>query len=712
MAMPTSASAIRHLPATAATGWRTGLQALWERKWVLLTTVVVVMTGTLFWLSKQTPIYRASARILIEPDAVRILNIQEFVNSDARDWDVVGAINTQVRILQSRPLAEQVVKTLRLNQNPEFMSGAGSNTDFAAAVQGSVAVQPQRDAPRIVDVSFDHVNPRVAALVANGVVQEYIRQNVAQKMSASSEALNWLRQQLDEIRPKLEKSEAALQDYRERLQAISLEDNQNIVTDKLKALSGVLTKAQTDRLSAEIEWNQVEALLKAGQDPTTIAAVVADKTVALFRQQLSERQMVMVTLRQRYREKHPSMITAMAELREIQEKLSTACTNAIQAVKAQYVTTKAHEESLRQALREQEQTAMGLDRKLADYNLLKRNVEIDRQLYNTILTRMKEASVAGKMEKNNVRLVEPAMPPGGPYKPDRRRILGIGGILSLVMGIGLCFVVHTYDDRVKTHEDIEAFGVPLLCNVPKIQPKTKDGNMKIVQTHPHSMGAEAFRNLRASLCLSPSAKDAKVILVTSSAPAEGKSFVALNMALVFANNSERTLLVDCDLRHPSQQHAFQKESNEGLSVFLANSGSLDGVIYQTDVPNLDVIFAGRIPPNPPELLGSDRLRQLLETARGRYQRVILDSAPVTVVSDPLILLPHADGVVFVVQFSKMRRGVVGRALQKLAESDVPLFGVVLNNIDLQKRGYYYYPYSSSHYNRYYKRPDTTTKPTA
>lgn len=710
MAIP--APVIRRLPGSAAAGWRAGVQMLWERKWILLTAIVIGMSVTLLWLSKQTPIYRATARILIEADTVKILNIQEFVGSEFRDWDTMGVINTQIRILQSRPLAEQVVKSLRLDQNPDFLPGAGSNANFAAMVQGGTSVKPQRDAPRVVDVSYDHENPQITALVANGVAQEFIRLNVTQRMSASSDALNWLREQMDEIKPKVEKAEAALQDYRERVRAVSLEDNQNIVIEKLKALNSALTKAHTERLTAETERNQVEALLKAGQEPATIAAIGADKTVALFRQQLAEKQLALVVLRQRYREKYPAMISAKAELDEVQEKLKKACDDAIQAVKARHITALAQEESLRKALQEQEGQALDLDRKLTEYNLLKRNVEADRQLYNTMLTRMKEASVAGKMEKNNIRLVEPATVPGGPYKPDRQRIVMIGALLSVAIGFGLCFVVHTYDDRIKSHDDIEAFGVPLLCSVARIHPKPKAEAAQIVITQPHSMGAEAFRNLRASLYLSPSAKDAKVILVTSSAPAEGKSFVALNMALVFANNNERTLLVDADLRHPSQHHAFKKELGDGLSKFLADSASLDEVIYRSDVPNLDIIFAGRVPPNPPELLGTDQLRQLLDVARGRYQRIVLDSAPVTVVSDPLILLPHADGVVFVVQFGKIRRGIVGRALQKLAESNVPLFGAVMNSIDLQKHGYYYYPYASSHYNRYYRKPEAAAKPAA
>jgi uncharacterized protein involved in exopolysaccharide biosynthesis len=212
--MPITSSVIRRLPTSAAAGWRAGVQMLWERKWILLTAAVIGISGTLLWLAKQTPIYRATARILIEADTVKILNIQEFAGSDFRDWDTLGIINTQIRILQSRPLAEQVVKALRLDQDPSFLPGAGSNADFAGIVQGGILAKSQRDAPRIVDVSFDHVNARVAALVANGIAQEFIRQNVAQKMSASTDALNWLREQINEIKPKLEKSETALQDYR------------------------------------------------------------------------------------------------------------------------------------------------------------------------------------------------------------------------------------------------------------------------------------------------------------------------------------------------------------------------------------------------------------------------------------------------------------------------------------------------------------------
>jgi len=710
MALP--AASIRRFPTSAAAGWRTGVQILWERKWILLTVVVMGMSATWLWLSKQIPVYRATARILIEPDTVKILNIQDFVDTGYREWDTLTAVNTQIRILQSRPLAEQVVKSLRLDQNPHFLPGAGSDADFAAVVQGGLSVKPQRDAPRIVDVSFDHGNPQIAALVANGVAQEFIRQNVSQKLSASTEALNWLREQIEEIKPRIEKAEAALQDYRERVHAVSLEDNQNIVTDKLKALNAALTKAHTERLAAETEWKQVEALIQAGQDPTTIQAIAADKTVALFRQQLAEKQLAVVSLSQRYKDKYPAMITAKAELAEVQEKLKKACDDAIQAVKARYVTAVAQEESLRKALQEQEREALELDRKLTEYNLLKRNVEADRQLYNVMLTRMKEASVAGKMEKNNIRLVEPATVPGAPYKPDRHRILMMGALLSVMAGFALCFVVHTYDDRLRSHDDVEEFGVPLLCNVPRIHPKPVGEAAKLVVQQPHSVGAEAFRNLRASLFLSTSAKDAKVILITSSAPGEGKSFVALNIASVFAANNERTLLVDCDLRHPSQHHAFKRELGVGLSSYLTDSSRLEEVIWHSDVPNLDVIFAGRVPPNPPELLGSDRMRELLGQLRDRYQRIIVDSTPVTVVSDPLILLLHADGVIFIVQFGKIRRGVAARALQKLVESNTPVFGVVMNSIDLQKHGYYYYPYSSSRYNRYYRKTGTGAKPTA
>ena len=269
--------------------------------------------------------------------------------------------------------------------------------------------------------------------------------------------------------------------------------------------------------------------------------------------------------------------------------------------------------------------------------------------------------------------------------------------LGLISGIGLSLLAHSTDDRIRTYEDVDALGLPLLSGVPHLQHGNDRQTMPVVQADPHSIGAEAFRNLRASLNLQPRARAATTLLVTSSAPGEGKSLVAANLSIAFASNNERTLLIDADMHHPVQHQIFNTRFEKGLSQFLADSIPLGEIVHKTDIPTLDVITVGDIPNNPAELLGSSRLLKLLREAREQYDRIVIDSPPVTGVSDPLVLLPLVQGVIFVVGFGKIRREIVTRTMQRLRECEAPLLGVVLNNIDFQSHAHYYYPYRYSYY---------------
>jgi len=685
-----------------AIDWRRHLLVLWERRWIFLTVFVVAVISTLFWLYKQVPIYRATAKILCEAETMKILNIQDVATTDTRDFQY---INTQVKMLQSRPLAEQAAQSLNLKANPDFLPGASTNADYAGALAECLTVEKDRDS-RLIRISADHPNPKVAALLANGVAQEFIRQNLHSKLAKSMEALNWLRQQADELKPKVQASETALQDYRDKNHTVSLEDRQNIVSDKLKALNTALTQAHTSRIDAESEWNKVKALLDAGKKPSEIPSAAADRQVSALRKQLNDKQVALAVLRERYGDQHPMIINAVTELREIQVKLEKACTEAVENIKATYLMAKTKEDSLQQALRDQEDQALDLDRKLAAYLPLKRNAEADRQLYDSILTRIKETTLTGKLETNNIRLVDPALPPVSPAKPNRTRTIMMGIALGLFAGGALSFLVHRYDDKIKSYEDVEALGLPQLASVPHIKPEPHDEASRIVTKDPHSMASEAFRNLRASIWLNPSAKTAKTLMVTSTVPGEGKSLAATNLAIIFAQNNERTLLVDADLRHPVQHKVFGTTSECGLSKFLTDSMSLDEVIQKTEIPHLDIITVGHRPSNPPELLGSSRMRELLENVRQRYDRIVFDCPPVNAVSDPLILLPHVEGVIFILRFNKLRSVIVARTLKKLRDSGVPVVGGVMNNIDLKHGGYYYYYYHypySKYYSKYYQQ---------
>ncbi len=681
------------------THWREYVRIFWEWKWITITTLVMTMTYGLISNAKTVPIYRAVARLQIDMPTARILNnIQAVVDTDTRDFDY---LNTQVRVMQSRLLAEGVAKTLELSKNPDFLPGANQQADFAGAVQGCISVQIIRGT-RIFDITAEHPDPKLTALLANGVAQEFIKQNMERRLTATMDAIRWLDEQAKSLKKQLQESESAVQDYREKTHNVSLEESYNIVVDKFKSMNSAVGAAKMARLTAEAEWKQVEAQRSAKQDLVLIPAIASDDDVAALRLQLTQKQIAISVLRQRYKEKYPLMAAALGEQMEIESKLKQACDTAADRIKTQYLMAKAKEESLVPLLQEEETQALKLGRSLVEYSALKRNAESDQRLYEVLLTRMKEAGVTGKLEVNNARVIDSAQVPGSPVRPNKTRILMYMLVLGLMGGIGLSYGAHIYDDKIRTYKDIESYlGMPLLCEVPKIEVKDDTQRARVVDLEPQSLAAEAFSNLRATIGAILKGKDAKVLMVTSTAPGEGKSLVSSNMAIAFARDNMRTLLIDADLRHPSLHKDYEMPDENGLTQFMANGCTKEDLIHKSTIANMDIIIAGTISKNPAEALGSTRMRELIDEMCERYDRIVIDTPPVAIVSDAIVLLPRVQGVVFVTHFRKIRRDAVSRAVKKLREMGAPLIGNVLNNIDLKKHGYYYYPYSYSYRYPYY-----------
>ncbi len=684
--------------------WREFVRIFWEWKWITITSLVISATFGMIVNFKAVPIYQASASIEVESEAPRLLNIQDVLTADTRNLEY---LNTKLQILRSRLLAEKIVKELALDKNPDFLPGATPGANFAGTLQGCLQAQLRRGA-RIIDVVIEHRNPKVAALVANGVAQEFIKWNLENKLTATMDAVHWLSTQSVDYKKKLTESELAVQAYREKTRDVSLEDSYNIVLDKLKSMNGAMGAAKMARLAAETEWKQMQASLDAQQDPSQISSIASDEEVAALHQSLTQKQLAISTLRVRYKDKYPIMVAALSEQKEIESKLKQACAAAAEKIKAGYLMAKAKEDGLQLPLEETEVKALELGRKLVEYNALKRNTESDRQLYDSLLQRMKEAGVTGKIERNDLHVIDLAVVPGSPVRPDKTKNLMYAVIVGLLAGFVLSYGAHIYDDKIKTYKDIESYlGMPLLCEVPKIEAKMDYDRATIVHTEPESLAAEAFSNLRATLGVNPNAKDTKVLLVTSTAPGEGKTLVSSNMAIAFANDNLRTVLIDADLRHPSIGKDFQLKTELGLSQYLSDGCNKEEIILTTQVRNLDIVPAGKVSKNPAESLGSGRMRELIEDLRQRYDRVIIDSPPVGVVSDAIVLLPRVQAIVFVTHFRKLRRDAVARAVKKLREMGAPLVGSVLNNIDLKRHGYYYYPYYYSYrypyYGSYYHR---------
>ena len=596
--------------------WRQYALAVWDHKKLALVTFALVVTGTMIWTFTQTPIYRATAVLEVEKEDTKLPSIQNAVSGDMFDDQY---FNTQQKILQSRTLCEKVIDSLSADQRQQILPGAGADADLTGTLQDGLRVNPVRSS-RLIEIHVDHPNPEVAALLASGVAQEFIENHLEKRMSASMEAVRWLRQQAE--------------GYREQVRQTPVRGNLGSVPPR---------RSETGR-----NINDLKATLDSATNPALIPAIANSPEVATLRQRLKEEQIQMAVLRKRYKPQHPAMVALQTELDETEQKLALACNEGLEGIKATFL-------------------------------------------------------LASRLESSNIQLLDPVRPPTKPYKPDTTRNVMTGVFLGLISGIGLSLLAHSADDRIRTHEDVDALGLPLLSGVPHMKHSHGRETVPVVQADPHSIGAEAFRNLRASLNLQPRARAATTLLVTSTAPGEGKSLVAANLSIAFASNNERTLLIDADMHHPVQHQVFNTRFEKGLSLFLEDSTPLGEIVHQTDIANLDVITVGDIPNNPAELLGSSRLLGLLQEAREQYQRIVIDSPPVTGASDPLVLLPLVQGVIFVVEFGKIRREIVTRTMQRLRECEAPLLGIVLNNIDLQSHAHYYYPYRYSYYHQRKKR---------
>jgi capsular exopolysaccharide synthesis family protein len=410
----------------------------------------------------------------------------------------------------------------------------------------------------------------------------------------------------------------------------------------------------------------------------------------------------LAALQKRYRDKYPTVIAARSKLEALQASLVAECEKQMQTVRNNASLLKKSEEKLTQLVSAEKAHQQQLNQLKIKYDILKRDAENNKAIHSNVLVRMKETELMSRLNSNNMRIVDSASTPLRPVKPRVVLTVGAGLVAAVAVSLMLAFFVSYLDDSIKSQDDIEnQLRLPFLGYIPNIKTNSVVERDLQAHLHPQSNAAEGFRTLRATLSLTHKPEKYRVISVTSTIPSEGKSLVASNLAIVYAQTGLRTLLVDADLRRPSVHKAYQLHSPVGLSAFLA--GEMDEIselVHTSEVPNLDVICCGAIPSNPSELTGSNRMREFLQRVKGQYDRVVLDCPPVSAVSDPLVISAMSDGVVYVTKFNKIRREHGRKSVQRIQNAGIQILGVVINDIDFEGKDSYYYSYYY-HQNQYY-----------
>jgi len=708
------------------------LAVLYRYRRLCAAVFVLVTAAMIIQGYNGVKVYQAQARLLIEDE--RSTAVPGLSNEQNQFYeDPEPYYQTQYKILKGRDLTRRVIRKLHLDTVPEFNGTKpppptpfSMLSDFKSRLLGSakapapaepakvdetadesslvgaflsrVDVQPVRGS-HLVDLTFVSEDPTFSAAAANMLMDEYVAQNLEIKLQSTSSMLEWLDTELATQQKRVEDSERALAEYREKENALSLDDKQNIVLSRLNALNDTAIRARSTRVQKESLYNQVK-VIASGTNPDAIPIIAMNGGVQLAKAKLADLQSQKVKLLEKYQDKHPAVIAINGQLAEAQRQVDLEIQRAVQSVRNEYETAVIEEQTYAKNLEGAKSEATDLNRKGIGYGVMEREAKSNREVWQSLLTREKELRVSANSRTNNVRVVDRAEIPRGPMTPGGRRTYLMSVVIGLVLSVAVALGLDYMNDTIKTPEDVaRRLKLPFLGLVPAVR---GDKHPLLASSHvPHDFG-ESFRSLRTSLLSKYPDEGTKIIIVTSAQPLEGKTTTAANIAMALAYGGSRVLLIDADMRRPGLHRPLRLTNERGLSQVLTGQARVRDVIQRTVDPNLLAITAGRTPPNPSELLSSERMKTLLTNlAHGPFNWIIIDTPPVLAVTDAVILAPMVTGVTFVIGAEMTRRRLAERAIDTVMQSRPRYAAVVLNKVNFAKNKYYYSRYYGHQYKNYY-----------
>lgn len=753
--------------------WR----AVRKRLWLVIGVTLVITTLAMIYVARKPDIYQAEARVQVDQEnnpAYASGKNTPYIYSPAND---PAYFNTQLQILNSPGLLRRVAKTLDLEHNPGFLrpqsarqrstwqtvlfmlgfgrresvdpknkpqelpltsavAPATANEDlveakrlapFVGAIQGGLKVDPVREnragyykETRLIDLTYTHGDPQVAAKIANAVADTFVRANLEKKGETNTTTSDFLQKRVAELQSAIRTLEERLVNYAKSNQILSLDASQNTVVERLAGLNKQLLEAENDRKLAE-------ASLNAARTPGAAGALAeADaKGIGETESKLAELRQKRAQLLVDATELAPEIKELDQQIAELNKHLTDTRTRTASTLltnlDTRYRQTLGREEALRKSFNQQRSETLTQNEAAINYHIIQQEIETNRGLLDSLLQRSKENDVVLAGRPNNISIVDYAIAPDFPVGPARTRGMMLAFVLSLAMGVGLALFLEYLDDTVHSTDEVERLlHLPALAVIPAVGGTAKrrllstgkalqkrnggssNGNPELlINLNGRSPLAEAYRQLRTSILLSTAGRAPKTLLVTSSLPGEGKTTTAVNTAISLAQTGASVIIIDADMRRPRLQGIFNIKEREGLSSILSTDMSPEEMlsIVKPD-PNtgLSVMTSGPIPPNPAELIGSEQMRRLIAVLSANFTHIVIDSPPITSFTDGVLISSMVDGVLLVVHGGKSSRHVVKRSRQLLQDIGAKVFGVVLNNVNLQTHDYYYY---QQYYNRAY-----------
>ena len=680
---------------------------LLKRRWLVLGVLGGVVALALLVTLMMPPVYRSTATLQIDRESMQAMQVEGFNSAEGSAPDF---LTTQYELLRSRALAERVANELQIDaataerlrsntwwqrataalraSDDEEPSGDGSDANDELAtlqsatgiVRNGLSVEPVRNS-RLVRVHFDSTLPAFSARVINAVAEGFISSAIERKFDASSYATRYLEEQLALMKGRLEESERSLVEFATRENIVSASDSgQSLEEQNLGALNAALATAQDDRIRAQAAWSQVSG---GGSLP---ADAIANSILNTLQQQRAQLNAQYQQQLQTYKPEYPAMVALKGQIDEVERQIEQERGAVRASIRAEYDAAQSREDMLVAQLATLRTSALDVDNRSIDYNILRREVDTNRQLYDGLLQRYKEIGVAGGVGSNNISIVDRGIVPTSRFKPNLPLNLAIGLMLGLMLGVLLAFVLEFLDDTIKAPEDIEQhLRMAVLGVIPHLRKQT----VQAALADPRSAFSESYRSVRTALQFSTDGGVPRTLLVTSPGAAEGKSTTALTLARNFAQLGKSVLLVEADLRNPSLHRVLGMRAETGLSSLLAGAASIREVVNSTDDERLDVVLAGPLPPNPAELLSGSRMLSMLSVAAQKYDQVIIDGPPVLGIADAPILSNLVGGTLLVIQAGDTRIKTAQTAIKRLAAARARILGGLLTHYDAKVAGYGY-----------------------
>lgn len=684
------------------------LQVLVRRRWFIVASVLLAVTLAVYINATTIRLYRSTGSIEIAREAARVI--------DADDGSAKPAFysqefyQTQYGLLKSRALAELVVRKLNLTNNPTFMYGySGRDPEerpralgaeqrkalertAARVLMANLTIEPTRSSS-LVSISFDSPDPELSARIVNTLSESFIEQNLARRFAASSYARKYLEDRIAQTRARLEESERKIVDYARSQRIINLDApaqregggttaSPSLVGSELGALSGALNTAKAERIAAEARYNQARQ-----SGPLAAAEGLTDSTITTLRGSRAELMGEYSKLLARFEPEYPAALALKRQIDEIDRQLRAQGGNVLASLRSNYEAAAAREAQLQAQVDGLKEGVLDLRSRSIQYNIYQRDADTNRSLYDALLQRYKEIGVAGGVGTNNVSIVDVALPSGGPIKPRTTMNLLLAVMLGLFLGAALAFLVEQLDQSIMAPDDLEwKLGIPLLGSIPRL-PESE--NLLEALEDRRTPLAESYLSLFTALRFTTSHGAPRVIFMTSSRAAEGKSTSSVALARNFAQLGKRVLLIDADMRDPSIHHILKLTNSGGLTNVLAGAEDLQRFIQPGPHEKMAVMTAGPIPPNPAELLAGPNLPLAFEKLLNTFDHIVIDGPPVLGLADAPLIANYAEATVFVIASKQTRTKVVRVSLRRLADVNARIVGAVLTKFDAKTSGYSY-----------------------